>query len=155
MFCLMQCSEANNSCSPARQRCSSEISDWFRSVCNCQSPPLRHIKLDPKYRTKTSRSQYSSYKWQAGQPGVGLLWHRQMLCKLLYQHSAGTGCCCAAAIRCTGACSKAHAGDTEPGNSRAKQCTLSPCKFRCLLYSKLCLDVSFAWVGGGFYLGGS
>lgn len=41
---VTQCSEANDSRAPARQRCSSEISDRFRSVLNCHSPSLGHVK---------------------------------------------------------------------------------------------------------------
>lgn len=36
--------------------------------------------------------------------------------------------------------------------SRAEQHTLLGYKLMCLLYSKLCLDVSFSWVGGNIYL---
>ena len=36
--------------------------------------------------------------------------------------------------------------------SRAKQHALLPYKLTCLLYSSLCLDVSFPWVGGDISL---
>lgn len=54
LTCLFvtQCSERNNPCAPARQRCSSEISDWFRSVSSCQFPFLQHFKLDSKLKNQ-------------------------------------------------------------------------------------------------------